>query len=195
MAAAATPRGRPQYAALRDEIAPFASGDREPTQPPGSAQRALTARQRNLIQTQNMRLNDFALKARRAHPSGVLLAYRLQTSSTALKLRSPLTKAERTPTKHPTGAPRRRCLPALGIGHPAEKNGLCPPARGAGEDCSARAADVKGETKQKKPQQKPQRGPGGTGDTCVSHGPFGRAPPCQKRPSPRRYSPAYSRSN
>ena len=44
MAAAATPRGRPQYAASRDEIAPSASGDREPTQPPGSAQRALTAR-------------------------------------------------------------------------------------------------------------------------------------------------------
>ncbi len=43
MAAAATPRGRPQYAAPRDEIAPSASGDREPTQPPGSAQRALTA--------------------------------------------------------------------------------------------------------------------------------------------------------
>ena len=44
MAAAATPRGRPQYAASRDEIATSASGDREPTQPPGSAQRALTAR-------------------------------------------------------------------------------------------------------------------------------------------------------
>ncbi len=50
----------------------------------------------------------FPFKARRAHPQGVLLACRVQTSSTALKLRSPLTKAERTPTKHPTGAPRRR---------------------------------------------------------------------------------------
>ncbi len=51
MAAAATPRGRPQYAALRDEIASSASGDRAP--------RSLTARQRNLLQTRALRLNDF----------------------------------------------------------------------------------------------------------------------------------------
>ncbi len=43
-------------------------------------------------------------------------ACRWQTSSTALRGRR-LTKAERTPAKHPTGAPDGRCLPAPGTGH------------------------------------------------------------------------------
>ena len=54
MAAAATPRGRPQYAAPRDEIASSASGGREPTQPPGSAQQSLSARWRNLVKQREL---------------------------------------------------------------------------------------------------------------------------------------------
>ncbi len=41
-------------------------------------------------------------------------------ASTALRGRR-LTKAERTPAKHPTGAPGGRCLPAPGTGHSGEK--------------------------------------------------------------------------
>ena len=39
------------------------------------------------------------------------------------------TKAKRTPAKHPTGAPDGRCLPALGRGHPGDKNHLFPRAK------------------------------------------------------------------
>ncbi len=99
MAAAATPRGRPQYAASRDEIAPSASGDRKPTQPPGSAQRALTARLGKSCLNNVNYSNVFPPKAGRAGLEGTAFT------------------------------PGRRCLPALGIGLPGEKNGLCPRAK------------------------------------------------------------------
>ena len=44
--------------------------------------------------------------------------------------RPPLTKAEKTPAKHPTGAPDGRCLPAHGRGPFGRENILCPRAGG-----------------------------------------------------------------
>ena len=41
-------------------------------------------------------------------------------------------KAGITPVKHPTGAPGGRCLPALGIGRPGEKNAEKPPTGASG---------------------------------------------------------------
>ncbi len=109
MAAAATPRGRPQYAAPRDEIAPSASGDREPTQPPGSAQRALAARLGKYFRFNSSLKRCISLLRRGARvPLGTRkLELARQQATTALRGRRPI-KAEITPAKHPTGAPRRR---------------------------------------------------------------------------------------
>ena len=97
MTAAATPRGRPQYAAQRDEIASSASGDRAP--------RSLSARQRNLIQTRNMRLNDFPLKAQREGFKGAALprgaACPRWAGKTSFCWGLP---GEKPPAKRPTGA-------------------------------------------------------------------------------------------
>ncbi len=78
--------------------------------PAGREKPSPSARQRNLIQTQKMRLNDFAtLGAAR----GILRELPCAGGGP--------TKAKRTPAKHPTGAPGGRCLPAPGIGHSGEK--------------------------------------------------------------------------
>ena len=94
MTAAATPRGRPQYAAQRDEIAPSASGDRcrsalEPGLPVATCMvRALA----EMDQTTHVVRS---------------ISYSSSRARGLIELRSragpPTNKVERTPTKAPTG--------------------------------------------------------------------------------------------